>query len=287
MYARANHYSIELREFALVRSAGIDDASIRIFLYGKHAYLRHLSFMSHSLLVSNIRRALKLNFIPAVCLQLIALGIGLSFFYWPASQPVFNFFADLKSHYGVVYAVISTAVFGGLLPFLYLRLSGQIHFKPSRQLLFYCLLWAFMGWLVDAFYGLQITLFGNGTDAVTLIQKIALDQFVFSALFTCPLLTICYQFKDAHFNVRHTVQLLDKRLLLVYLPTTIVTNWLVWIPSVLLIYLMPPALQLPLFNLVLCFFVLVLAILNSEPSRAPCITTSTKSSCVSDSGEPR
>ena len=61
---------------------------------------------------------------------------------------------------------------------------------------------------------------------------------------------------------------LDKRLFLLYLPTTIITNWLVWIPSVLLIYLMPPMLQIPLFNLVLCFFVLVLAILNTDPSPA-------------------
>ena len=120
--------------------------------------------MSQSQLVLNIQRALKLNFVPAVCLQVIALGIGLSFFYWPASQPVFNFFAELKAQYGVGYAIASTALFGGLLPYLYLLLSGQVHFKPLRQLLFYCILWAAMGWLVDEFYSLQITLFGSDTD---------------------------------------------------------------------------------------------------------------------------
>lgn len=92
-------------------------------------------------------------------------------FYWPASQPVFNFFAELKAQYGVGYAIASTALFGGLLPYLYLLLSGQVHFKPLRQLLFYCILWAAMGWLVDEFYSLQITLFGSDTDVTTLIKK--------------------------------------------------------------------------------------------------------------------
>ncbi|WP_166424191.1 hypothetical protein [Paraglaciecola sp. 20A4] len=221
--------------------------------------------MNKSLLVANIQRALKVNFIPAICLQIIALGIGFSYFYWPASLPVFNFFGQLKAQHGANYAVVSTALFGGLLPYLYLLSVGQISFKPKRQLLFYCALWAIMGWLVDTFYGLQITLFGNDTDIATLIKKTAFDQFVFSALLTCPFLTLSYQFKDAQFSFEAFLQTLNKRLFLLYLPTTIVTNWLVWIPAVLLIYLMPPVLQIPLFNLVLCFFVLVLAMLNSDP----------------------
>ena len=221
--------------------------------------------MNKSLLVANIQRALKVNFIPAICLQVIALGIGLSYFYWPASLPVFNFFGHLKAQYGVSYAVVSTAFFGGLLPYLYLLSAGQICFKPKSQLVFYCCLWAIMGWLVDTFYGLQITLFGKDTDIATLIKKTAFDQFVFSALLTCPFLTLSYQFKDAQFSFKRFLQTLDRRLLLLYLPTMIVTNWLVWIPAVLLIYLMPPVLQIPLFNLVLCFFVLVLAMLNSDP----------------------
>ena len=221
--------------------------------------------MNKSLLFANIQRALKVNFIPAICLQVIALGIGLSYFYWPASLPVFNFFGHLKAQHGASYAVVSTAFFGGLLPYLYLLITGQISFKPKSQLVFYCCLWAMMGWLVDTFYGLQITLFGNDTDIATLIKKTAFDQFVFSALLTCPFLTLSYQFKDAQFSLKDFLQTLDSRLLLLYLPTTIVTNWLVWIPAVLLIYLMPPVLQIPLFNLVLCFFVLVLAMLNSDP----------------------
>ena len=71
-------------------------------------------------LVTNIKSAMGANLLPGLCLQLFALTIGLSYFYWPASQQTFQFFADLKAEYGAVYAVISTSIFGGLLPFLYL-----------------------------------------------------------------------------------------------------------------------------------------------------------------------
>ena len=75
---------------------------------------------SSARLISNIKSAIRANLLPGLCLQLFALTIGLSYFYWPVSQPIFQFFADLKAEYGVVYAAISTALFGGLLPFIYM-----------------------------------------------------------------------------------------------------------------------------------------------------------------------
>jgi hypothetical protein len=51
---------------------------------------------------------------------------------------------------------------------------------------------------------------------------------------------------------------------LVKIPTVILSNWLVWIPAVSVVYAMPTELQIPLFNLVLCFWVLLLAVLNKK-----------------------
>jgi hypothetical protein len=42
-----------------------------------------------------------------------------------------------------------------------------------------------------------------------------------------------------------------------------VSNWGVWIPAVSIIYMLPPALQLPLQNLVLCLWALMLIFLTS------------------------
>jgi hypothetical protein len=214
-------------------------------------------------LVTNIKSAMGANLLPGLCLQLFALTIGLSYFYWPASQQTFQFFADLKAEYGAVYAVISTSIFGGLLPFLYLFSRGKVRFSPFIQLLFYIIIWAVLGGLINAFYGLQIVLFGEGTDWLTILKKTSFDQFVFTVFVTSPLIALAFLWKDQQFNWHKTKMYFDD-LIKVQIPTTIVTTWIIWIPAVSLIYMMPSNLQIPLFNLVLCFFVLILAILNVD-----------------------
>jgi len=213
-------------------------------------------------MLNNIKKALKQNIVPAIYLQITALLVALSYFYLPAAQPYFTWLAHTKEAGGSAYAIISTALFGGLLPFLYLFLSKQISFKPFQQLLFYCLLWAFMGWLIDNFYQFQDQFFGDGRDIATIVKKVMFDQFVFTVLLTAPFLTVSFLFRDKHFNVSETIRALDKKLFLLDLPTTTITNWLIWIPAVSIIYMMPSDLQIPLFNLVLFLFVLILAILN-------------------------
>lgn len=216
-----------------------------------------------SKLLGNIKKALSANLLPGLCLQLFALTIGLSYFYWPASLHIFQFFADLKSEYGSLYATISTAIFGGLLPFLYMYLSGKIRFSPLKQLLFYMLIWGMLGWLINAFYAFQVVLFGDGNDWLTIVKKTAFDQFVFSVFVTSPFIALGFLWKDQQFNWQKTKKHFDD-LIKVQLPTTVVTTWIIWIPAVSLIYMMPSDLQIPLFNLVLCFFVLILAILNVD-----------------------
>ncbi len=214
-------------------------------------------------LANNIKNAMGVNLLPGLCLQLFALTIGLSYFYWPASHQAFQFFANLKAEYGALYAIISTSIFGGLFPFLYLFLRGEIRFLPTIQLFFYTIIWAALGGLINGFYGLQIVLFGEGTDWLTILKKTAFDQFVFSVFVTSPLIALAFLWKDQQFNWQKTKIKFDD-LVKVQIPTTIVTTWIIWIPAVSLIYMMPTNLQIPLFNLVLCFFVLILAILNED-----------------------
>jgi len=218
---------------------------------------------SRTRLVCNIKSAIGENLLPGFCLQLFALIIGLSYFYWPASQQTFQFFADLKAEYGAWYAVISTSLFGGLLPFIYIYFSGKIRFLPFQQFLFYVLIWAFLGGIINGLYDFQVFLFGDGNDWLTIVKKTAFDQFVFSTFLTGPLIALAFLWKDQQFNWHKTKMQFDD-LVKVQIPTTVVTTWIIWIPAVSLIYMMPTNLQIPLFNLVLCFFVLILAILNVE-----------------------
>ncbi|MBL4631713.1 MAG: hypothetical protein JKY14_11330 [Paraglaciecola sp.] len=214
-------------------------------------------------LLGNIKRALGANLLPGLCLQLFALTIGLSYFYWPASLPIFQIIADLKAEFGGWYAMIATSIFGGLIPFLYMLISGKIRFLAIQQLFFYLLTWAVIGGIINEFYAFQIVLFGEGTDWLTIVKKTIFDQFVFSVFITAPLIALAFLWKDQQFNWQKTKIHFDD-LIKIQIPTTVVTTWIIWIPAVSLIYMMPSNLQIPLFNLVLCFFVLILAIVNVD-----------------------
>ena len=214
-------------------------------------------------IVGNIKGAIGANLLPGLYLQIFALTIGVSYFYWPASQQAFQFFAALKARYGALYAVISTSIFGGLLPFLYMYMNGKIRFLPFYQFLFYVSFWAAFGALINGFYQVQVVLFGEGTDWLTILKKTTLDQFVFSVFITAPIISLAFLWKDQQFSWQKTKVHLSE-LFKVQIPNTVVTTWIIWIPAVCLIYMMPTDLQVPLFNLVLCFFVLTLAILNVD-----------------------
>ena len=62
--------------------------------------------------------------------------------------------------------------------------------------------------------------------------------------------------------------MLDRRSYFVRYVKVQVACWTVWIPAVTIIYSLPAELQVPMFNLVLCFYTLVLAVLTSEGARA-------------------
>jgi hypothetical protein len=210
--------------------------------------------------------ALKQNLLPGLVLQCFALAIVLIYFFVPASQPVYAWFGVLKHEYGFLYAFVATAFFGGLVPFLYLWLSGRI--EPSRSafalLLFYVIFWGLKGMEVDFFYQLQGSWFGYENTINTIATKVVVDQFLYSALWAAPMITITYLWMENGFSFRACKSAMTKSFFLVKIPTVVFSNWLVWVPAVSIVYSMPQDLQIPLFNLVLCFWVLILAVLNKK-----------------------
>lgn len=210
--------------------------------------------------------ALKKNLKPGLVLQTFAGIIVSLYFFVPAAKPVFNLFAELKQEQGWVYSAVATSIFGGLIPFLYLYISRS--FKPEQPIkwlfLFYVLFWAVKGVEVDYFYQFQGYLFGNESNFQTLATKVLIDQFIYSAFWAAPMSSIVYLWIENNFKWKTTRQNMDHQFLSVTLPANIISNWIVWLPAVSFVYCMPSDLQIPLFNLVLCFWVLILAVLNRK-----------------------
>jgi hypothetical protein len=211
-----------------------------------------------------IAAALKQNLLPGLVLQCFALALVLVYFFVPASQPVYAWFGVLEREYGFIYAFIATAVFGGFIPFVYLWLTKRLDAARSAfaLLLFYVIFWGLKGVEVDFFYQLQGGWFGYENTIKTIATKVAVDQFLYSALWAAPTITIAYLWLEHGFDFRACGAALTKSFFLEKIPTVIFSNWLVWIPAVSIVYSMPQDLQIPLFNIVLCFWVLILAVLN-------------------------
>ena len=214
----------------------------------------------------SIVAALKQNLMPGLVLQFFALTLVLVYFFVPASQPVYAWFGILKHQYGFAYAFFATAIFGGLIPFLYLLFTGRLN--PDRNyfalLAFYLLFWGLKGMEVDFFYQLQGNWFGYENNVKTIFLKTCVDQFIYSAFWAAPSITVAYLWVEHNYDFNAWLKAMNRTFFFVKVPTIVLSNWMVWIPAVSIVYSMPQDLQIPLFNLVLCFWVLLLAVLNKK-----------------------
>lgn len=174
--------------------------------------------------------------------------------------------AQFRVRGGFQFSAVSTALFAGIIPFLYLRASRTARAQhPWPHLVFFALFWGYKGIEIDLLYRLQAVLFGSGIDAATLAKKMAFDQLVYNGLFAAPYGVLVYAWKDAGF--RWAGPLADFRRPRWYarrvLPVMIAVLS-VWVPAVLCIYSMPLALQLPLNSLINCFWVILFSLIMAR-----------------------
>lgn len=207
--------------------------------------------------------AARQNLVPGLVLQAFALAIVLLYYFVPATSPFFQSLADAKATGGFVYSALATALFGGLIPFVYLKLNPATRDStPWLFLGFYLAFWAYRGVEVDALYRVQAWLFGEGNSASTIVPKVLVDQLVYNTLWAVPLQIVAYHFMNQRYSSRAFAGYDWKAFFLQKVPTAIISTWGVWIPMVTIIYCLPSALQIPLFNIALCFWVLLLTALT-------------------------
>lgn len=210
------------------------------------------------------RHCLRANLIPGVVIQVIALLVIAAYWWLPAALPWFTAVSDAKTAGGLGYSAAATAIAGGLVPWLVMIATGRIDAKQRwRQLAFYLVFFGWKGVEVDLLYRLQGSWFGDGRDATTLTLKVVVDQFIYNPLWAAWTGALLFRWRDGGLT-RAAWRDAWPGLWRVDFPAMLVTTWVVWIPAVTVIYAMPPALQIPLFNLVLCFFVLVATLVASK-----------------------
>lgn len=216
-------------------------------------------------------RGARANLVPGIALQIVAVLLVVGYYYQPGVHASLDALSDFRRRSGYVSGIVSTAVFGGVIPFLYLWSNAKAHRQVPRytwaQGLAITTFWAYKGFEVDIWYRLQARMLGSGHEASTVAMKVVLDQFVYCPLIAVPVTAVVYQLVDSHGDWGSLAAdirahgWMKRRVLPI-----LISNLGVWIPAVVAIYLLPTPLQLPMQNIVLCFFTLIVANQTRTPS---------------------
>jgi hypothetical protein len=219
-------------------------------------------------------RGARANLVPGLALQAFALVLVIAYYQLPSVQAALARLTEFRLRTGFAYGIVATAFFGGLLPFLYLRLQAATRSRYTvAQGIGLTLFWAYKGLEIDLFYRFLAWAVGEGTDVRTIITKTIIDQGIYCPAFAVPVTAVVYSWIEHHYRAGDVAtQLRPPRWYAREVLPILVSNAVVWIPAVAIIYVMPTPLQLPLQNIVLCFFTLLLAHLTRRTPPAPAPT---------------
>lgn len=209
-------------------------------------------------------RGARANLLPGIVLQLAALALVLGYYHDPRLHAALARLEDFRRSAGFAFGIVSTGVAGGILPFVYLHFGSRDRAGHPRfswiQGLGLTVFWAYKGFEVDLWYRLQAHVFGSGHGAGTIALKVVMDQFGYCPLFAVPVTAAVYQAIDSRrgapglrADLRQPGWYRRRAL------PVLISNLGVWLPTVAILYALPTPLQLPLQNIVLCFYTLIVA----------------------------
>lgn len=213
-------------------------------------------------IVATIGAVFRQNRMPCLLLNVLVIALVTSYYQWPAVAGLWEAVGAFKLRWSYGFSLASTIFAAVVLPFGVQAAMGTLPAEGrSRRFIFLMLFWGYRGMEIDLFYRLQGWLFGHGHDSATLIKKVAVDQFVASPIWFVPTYLIALRWIDLGGSWSQTRASLNREFWTHTCPTVMITNWLVWIPALALIYSLPAALQFPLFSVVMCFFILVVTVM--------------------------
>ncbi len=214
-------------------------------------------------------RGARANLVPGLALQAFAIALVLAYYRWPAAEAALREATAWRARFGVLWPMGITTLFGGVIPFLYLRAQpGTRAAHPWRDFWFFAGYWAYRGWEIDLLYQVLARVVGTGNDVGTLAAKVAIDQFVYCILIAVPVMVLSFGWRAEGYSWRRLYARMHGRFWRREVLPLYITNCAVWIPAVTAVYALPLPLQLPLCNVVLCFYTLLVSHMAAHQSKA-------------------
>lgn len=218
----------------------------------------------------NVRRAAKENRVSAVISFLV--GVALIALYelgGPDVRRVFEALERAQAHGGVPASMFSTGLFGGVLPTALQAALGTLRTPRAAHAAYNTALWVLLGAAVNELYAFQARLFGDGGDFRTVACKVFVDQFIWNPFMCVPFLLATLRWQDRGFATKDCRAMWQPRSVLATYCSMMIATWVTWIPGTSVVYMFPPALQMPMFNIILFMFAILLALLTSSAADAP------------------
>jgi hypothetical protein len=216
--------------------------------------------------------AAKSNLLPGLLLQCLMLVFFSLYIAHEGTRRFLGDVAHVKQEAGYAFSFFSYAVAGGVMPEL-LRVvffqSGKATKKNLWLLLTAAPFWGALGMLIDLLYRLQTVWFGAGHDWLTLLLKVFADQFLFAPLLSTPLIVGWFFLRDEGFRPSAFGKIFRADFLFDKVFPVVVAGWCVWIPGVILVYSMPPLLQIPVAVFIQVFWVLLFTTMEESLRRRP------------------
>lgn len=219
--------------------------------------------------------AARANLWPGVALSAFAVAVLLGYELWPPLRAALGRLAAWRAGQppavALGFAAASTTLAGAAFPALAGALRPGGRRESARGLLWLLGFWCVVGVQVDLLYRGLDALVGPGRDPLSVACKIALDMGVYCPALAIPQTVLAYGLKDAGFSwarYRESRGIQGAGGIGAWyrreVVPVLVSNWAVWVPAVCVIYLLPLPLQLPVQNLVLVFWCLMLTLLAGE-----------------------
>ena len=115
----------------------------------------------------------KSNLLPGSVLWVMGIVLVVLYYRVGAVAEVLDEVGNFKLKYSPWFAMLSTALFGSLIPWVAqaVFLKGEDR-QAFGKVPFLFLFWCLQGWEVDWLYRIQAMIFGSGIDVATIVQKI-------------------------------------------------------------------------------------------------------------------
>ena len=220
-------------------------------------------------------QAVRRNRWAALVLWAFGSGIILGYLFVPPVHQALEQVGQLKTRWGWRFSAISTAVFGGALPVFFTwfaqRMESARANRTTNGLSYLCsnvIFWACKGVEIDFFYRFQAAIFGTTSTFETVFFKTAFDQLVYVPTIGLVNVILFYHWRDNGYSGKKFLTTLGANWYRHRVLPVLISNWAIWLPAVVMIYCLPLALQLPVQNLILCFWILILVFFTERASRS-------------------